>query len=382
LTSFSAVSAAEFADRAAALRPALRDAALATENNRRVPPANVELLRAAGLFKLYQPERYGGYELSYGRLQLAVSTYLGSACASTAWMQSVMASHAWITANFLDVAQRTVWGDHPDALVATAFSTTAGVTVERAANGLVLDGTWEFSSGCESADWIILRAPIVLETGMTSMLCLIPRSELEIVDIWYAAGLRGSGSQNVRARSVFVADAMTLDILALRGSPTPLYGLPFMGVFPYTVAAPALGVARGAIDAFREETLARPERTTQTVRQLRYARSAAEVDSAELVLSAVADRLESATRERRIMTSAERVLCKRDMSFATLLSKQAVERLAGMLGAHGTADAHPIQRANRDLAAIASHFGLNWDNAGELYSSVAFGLAPKDPMAL
>jgi two-component flavin-dependent monooxygenase len=192
--------------------------------------------------------------------------------------------------------------------------------------------------------------------------------------------LRGSGSQNVRADALFVPDAMTLDVLALRGSSRGLYGLPYIGVFQFAIAVPTLGLARGALAAFRAETSARPDRQTSPARQIRFAESEAEVDSAQLLLARAARELDAASTEGRLIPAAERVRIKRDASFAAKLCRSAVDRLVQVLGAHGVVDAHPIQRASRDIAAIASHHGLSWDTSGALYGSVAFGLIPPDPM--
>ena len=35
----------------------------------------------------------------------------------------------------------------------------------------------------------------------------------------------------------------------------------------------------------------------------------------------------------------------------------------------------------RDVLAISSHFGVNWDVSGEYFGREAFGLPPTDPMA-
>ena len=119
----------------------------------------------------------------------------------------------------------------------------------------------------------------------------------------------------------------------------------------------------------------------QAARKLRYARSAAEVDAAELLMARMARDFEATSAQRRIAPTEDRVRFKRDASFAAGLCRTAVDRLVEVAGAHGIADDHPLQRAWRDLNAIASHRGLGWDASGELFGQVAFGLPPTDPMA-
>ena len=85
--------------------------------------------------------------------------------------------------------------------------------------------------------------------------CLIPRKDWEPVDTWFAAGLRGTGSGDIRVQETFVPDAFTVNPAELDGRPSPgsavnaspNYRLPIAGVLPFNVSSPALGIARGAM---------------------------------------------------------------------------------------------------------------------------------------
>ncbi len=52
----------EILDRVRKLRPDIDARALATEKARRVPAETMEALRAADVFRIMQPYRFGGYE--------------------------------------------------------------------------------------------------------------------------------------------------------------------------------------------------------------------------------------------------------------------------------------------------------------------------------
>ena len=54
--------------RAVALKPVLRERQRETERNRRVSDATVTDIKSAGLYKVQQPARYGGYEFDIGTL--------------------------------------------------------------------------------------------------------------------------------------------------------------------------------------------------------------------------------------------------------------------------------------------------------------------------
>lgn len=59
------VSREELAERARAMVPALRERAPEAEKNRRVPDITHKEFIEAGFYKMFQPRRYGGYEMSW-----------------------------------------------------------------------------------------------------------------------------------------------------------------------------------------------------------------------------------------------------------------------------------------------------------------------------
>src|SRR5258708_35062727 len=90
---------------------------------------------------------------------------------------------------------------------------------------------------------------------------LLPRRDWEILDTWHAAGLKGSASNDVRVAGAFVPDDFTLDIgfgpvsgppVGSRINTPPMYRLPLSGFFFLNVTIPALGIGRGALDAYAD----------------------------------------------------------------------------------------------------------------------------------
>src|SRR3984893_11228108 len=87
------------------------------------------------------------------------------------------------------------------------------------------------------AGWI-MRGGIVPDADSTHeyRLFLVPAGDVTVEDTWYSAGLRGSGSDNVRATGVFVPEHRTVAMDTLRDghSPggllnhAPIYNQPFM----------------------------------------------------------------------------------------------------------------------------------------------------------
>ena len=65
---------------------------------------------------------------------------------------------------------------------------------------------------------------------------------------------------------------------------------------------------------------------------------------------------------------------RRDLAYATLLCTRAVDRLAVAVGAHGMLEHTPIQRAFRDVHAIANHAANNWDAQAIPFARELLGL--------
>jgi alkylation response protein AidB-like acyl-CoA dehydrogenase len=77
----------------------------------------------------------------------------------------------------------------------------------------------------------------------------VPASEVEILDTWHVSGLKGTGSHDIQATDLFVADEWTGSF----AEPAPVVRHPLDAVRPLgrlglELAAVALGTAQGAID--------------------------------------------------------------------------------------------------------------------------------------
>jgi 3-hydroxy-9,10-secoandrosta-1,3,5(10)-triene-9,17-dione monooxygenase len=131
--------------------------------------------------------------------------------------------------------------------------------------GFRLQGRWSFSSGCDFCQWAILGGvvpPLQAGEPPESRTFLVPRSEYTIEDNWHVLGLCGTGSKDLVVTEALVPAYRTLsyrETFALQHPGTtvntaPLYRLPFGAVFFYALAAPAIGVALGALQTFREQS--------------------------------------------------------------------------------------------------------------------------------
>ena len=211
---------AEMLTRAYALLPSLSKKAQATEELRRLPPETERALHEAGLFRILQPKRVGGSELDYVAL-VDFADVLALADASVAWNLSNLASHHWMLAMFDARAQNAVWDQDVDALIASSFIFPCG-RAKKVAGGFTLTGRWPFSSGVDSSEWNMLAGIVGSDDdadGLEYRVFLLPKRDYKIIDTWRANGLRGTGSNDVEARDVFVPDFMTLAVKDVAGGP-------------------------------------------------------------------------------------------------------------------------------------------------------------------
>ena len=378
----------EMIGRARELVPLLKSRAGETERLRRVPDENIDAFRRAGLFRIFVPKRYGGYQMDYATTQLVLCTELGCACGSSAWVQSVLAIHGWVVGMFPKAAQDDAWGTGPDTPIASAYTASTG-TATPVDGGYILNGDWQFSSGVHAGEWLTVMAALPVEGGINQFFFLVPKKDWTILDTWYAPGLRGTGTNDVRLTNAVVPASHVLNVSLSDGRATPgsklhdsyLYRLPIFSVFSWCLGPPAIGIARGALDAFIAHSAARPDRAGSPVRQLRIAKSAAEIDAAEALLEKNAAAIDRGVAARQSPSPQQRAKWRRDMAFAVALCVRAVGRLSAVMGAHGMIDQHPVQRAARDVNALANHTGLVWDIQGLFYAKLALGLDPLEPGA-
>ncbi|MEN3308434.1 MAG: hypothetical protein V7603_4636 [Micromonosporaceae bacterium] len=375
--------------RARELFPLLRGRAKDIDDRRHLTEDVVAAFTGAGFIRTLVPRRWGGLDLGFTEA-MAVTIEVARACGSMGWVGSFWMDHPQWVALYPERAQQEVWADGPDARIATSFAPVGQVT--RVADGFLLSGDWAWASGVGYSDWVMLgglvRDP---DTAADSRLFLVPTADVAVVDTWFSAGLRGSGSDNVVATGVFVPEYRTLAMRAVRegqtpgasAHPTPVLTAPLMTHAGYAMVAPAIGIARGVIDAWRDNartkahTYTREQVSAALPMQLKLAEATVLVDAAEMLVRQCLTAVESG----RATLLEDRVRHRRDISFAMRMVTRAVDDLMQLAGASALRDTSPIQRGWRDVRAVSSHVMLNFNAAAENYGRLALGLPlnPNDP---
>jgi 3-hydroxy-9,10-secoandrosta-1,3,5(10)-triene-9,17-dione monooxygenase len=387
---------AALAARAAALIPQLRDRAARTEQLRRLPPETERDLHDAGLFKIVQPKRVGGYEFDYVAL-VDCAEIIGRADASVAWNLANLASHPWMLAMFDKRAQDLVWNKDVNALIASSFIFPAG-RARRVEGGYRLRGSWPFSSGVASCEWNMLASVVSSEDeadGIEYRIFLTHKNDYRILDTWDAAGLRGTGSNDVEVKDALIAEPMTVAVSDLAGGPSPgsavnpnpLYALPVFSLFPYVLSGVALGNAQACLDDYvelarhRASTYDRTKLGDLQTTQIKIAEASAKIDAARLVMRQNCIQAMADAKRGQIPDMATKTRLRRDGAFSVNLCTEAVSLLFSASGARALFTTGVLQRQFRDAHAINSHFAFNFDAAGTNYGRVALGL-PSESLTL
>jgi 3-hydroxy-9,10-secoandrosta-1,3,5(10)-triene-9,17-dione monooxygenase len=373
--------------RARALVPGLRERAARADAARQMDPDTLDDLHRTGLLRFHQPRRWGGMELPFVAF-FDLPAEVARGCASTGWNVANLSVHHWMLALYDERAQEEVWSKNPDALIASGIAYPQG-RGRRVDGGFVVDGFWNFSSGVDACDWNMLA--VTVRDGdriVDHRMCLVPRSDYEIVDDWQVLGMRGTGSKSVRATDVFVPEHRALSMYLARGgsdfpgaraNPNPLYRVPLAALGSHGLAGAGVGNAQAAleltIEAVRERSTsytAMRMRDFQAV-QLRVGRAGAMVDAARLVIRADCLDAERIAQDGRAPTIEEKLRFKRNAAYAMELCTGAVDTLHALAGANGIYDRYPIQRLFRDQHALAAHIGFSWDAQGGPWALVALG---------
>src|SRR3569833_528820 len=383
----SAPALKELLSEANGLVQTLRDRALATERQRRVPEETIAEFRAAGFFLLMQPAAFGGNDYGFSAL-LDLITALGRGSTSSAWNCSNANRHQWLIGGFALQAQQDVWSHNSDAIACASYAPTGHA--ERTQDGQLIHGRWQFVSNVDNSDWAVLGIQLPAAERRFApepSFVLVPRAAWAVEDDWHVAGQCGTGSKSiVIAQPTFVPAHRRLPVsVAVAGSFSG--GIPFLSALPVCLVAPLLGTALGAIEQFIEHGRSRVTRGAVGGAgvhmsefypvQSRLAEASALADAAQLLIHRDIAEVEHAVASGRSLTLDERIRNRRDHAFAARLARQAVDVLFQAVGGEGLALDHPIQRMWRDANAIVRHITLNWDAVSAMVGQHLLGLVPK-----
>jgi alkylation response protein AidB-like acyl-CoA dehydrogenase len=355
--------------RVGTIAPVLRAHGPQAEIERKLSTATVSAMVEAGLFRIWAPRCFGGLEIDPVNA-LEVFEEVSRIDSAAGWNLQLSSSIAPAFAWFPDAVVQEVFGGSPDVILGgTLFPPGKAVRVD---GGYRLTGRWPFVSGCHHCAWFI--APAILSQDQTAsakaqqqedeLVLAYPAADAQIVDTWDTLGMRGSGSHDVLVNEIFVPEWRTTVL-----KPNARFGRAFQGalyrlsIWPTTaaLAAPALGIARAAIDEFLELSATKTAAYARTpLRERPFVQD--KIARAEALLGAGRAYVHESLREAWQSAEAGQTLDvkqKLKVLMATIFAIQAAAKSVDIIheiaGTTAIRNQFLFQRHFRDIHVITQH---------------------------
>jgi 3-hydroxy-9,10-secoandrosta-1,3,5(10)-triene-9,17-dione monooxygenase len=384
---------AEVLERINALLPDIEQRAQQAEDLRQIPDETIAALQDAGFFKLLQPKQWGGYEADPVSFYEAVRR-IGSACGSTGWVSGIIGVHNWHLALFDQQAQQDVWGEDTNVRISSSYAPMGmGEVVD---GGYKVNGAWAWSSGSGHASWVVVGGPVIKNGKPVDFgSFLIPISDYKINDVWNVVGLRGTGSNTIEVKDVFVPRHRFLSFGAmskneapgLEQNTAPVYKMPWGTIHPSTISTPIVGMAYGAYAAHVEHqgkrvraAYAGEKAKDDPFAKVRIAEASSEIDAAWAQLSGNLQAEYDLILAGEVPPMELRLKARRDQVRATQRAVGAIDKLFQNSGATALANGTPLQRFWRDAHAGRVHAANDAERAYVAYGNGEFGIPIGDTM--
>ncbi|NKB21802.1 MAG: hypothetical protein GKS01_15020 [Alphaproteobacteria bacterium] len=375
---------------ATALVPFLREKAAETENRRSMLPEVYDRLNEAGLLGITLAPGLGGLGMGLPtHLEAVMETARG--CGSTAWLHSLIGNQNYLVGWYPPQAQNEVRAAGGSLFTCLVMGAT--ITADKAEGGVRLTGSWPYVSGVDQANWLMLSAHDP-DNPKRNLTCLIPKSSVSVKDDWYCFGMKGTGSKTVSLDDEFVPDHRVLCFREAEQNGIPgsaindglLYKTsPNSTVFAFVVAAPAVGLAQCAIEAYRDRLKSRTNARMPSAQsewassQQRLGRARTQCDIAKATVLESAHKLMKQLEAGQRISAEDRIRYRMAMVEIVRLCSELVYDLFCDAGTGVMMDDSGLQRAFRDIHVLRSHFVILPEFATENAGRIQLGLDPTGP---
>ena len=382
MSSIAASSRHAVLDRVRSILPEIEARADEIERAAKVPLDLLEKLEAAGAFRICLPTMFGGEDLSQEDTSQVIEE-VSRADASVGWHLMVAAGSQIITSRLPAESLQEYYAQGANTWPKAAAS-PKGLAVP-VKGGFRLSGRWPLASGAREFEWISLGFMIKdegvvrrLPNGMPDMrICLLPKGDAKIIETWDAVGMRGTRSDDIEVKDMFVPEAWQGPFF---GS-SSVDGLSLQISMPSATSTHHLavvkGILRGAVADLAKDSLTRRPAFNPTmlmkdepVFRSRFGEIASRVDAVCALAEMCVYMLDTCGREGRDVTPAE---AARIGSAETLVHQEGTSLMDQMMmlsGSGGVYMTNRLQRRWRDLRCAAQHQAANIGN----YASFAASL--------
>ena len=384
-------------ERIESMREMLRAAGDEAQELRHLPPWAAKEMAANGLYRFALPAELGGEDVS-AREQIENVELVSSIDGSVGWCAHINSEINGLIVRRMERALCDKIFDDWEALVCSGLGPPNGPhpgrTAKREGDGWRLHYQGSFASGCHNATWNFVMSPVVMneDTGEgAENSFMVPKGEFEIVDTWDTAGMRGSGSHDVRMDGTYVPPEHLLPDRPLAPSEqwdNPTFRNPCHAV--YNKSAVALGVCKGAIESFIDLAQVKtPWGLTSPLKDMsqvhyRLGEAQATYMAARTFVLETQDAMEEHLGWKK-PSEGGRLEPEWDVFWPAYLacahSAQAVRHVVGIInntaGTTGSRMDSPLERHLRDAQQSATHALISWRH----YEDIGKTFVGHDPAA-
>lgn len=381
-------------EKARTLQKQLRDTTLEIDQTSHIPEEIIQAIRDNGLLKILRPKMFGGYETDM-RTYFEVVTEISRGNPSAGWFVSLSNIRDYmISYAFGREALNEIFGqNHDQDIILAGNFKPIRIDIEKVDGGyLIKDAQWPFVSGSPYADWFYFGAPVDDDNGgMEMAIIVIPRKDVEVLDDWNVIGLRGSGSNSVVVKEIFVPDyRVSLDRLAQKGhyiieelQDNPLYRTPFVPSLTLSIAAPALGIAQGGFDLHMERVRKAgigntfySKMSDAAVTHLQISEIDMKLECARMLFRQAINDLDDYSTRGQDFTQKESIRIKAVFGYANQQCKEAYDLMLAGAGSIFSYNNNVFQTFYRDFISMHLHGFITPSSLMETYGRVMCDLEP------
>jgi len=365
------------------IAPIIRENAGRSERNRSLATETVAAMKRAGLYRMTKPRVFGGMEvdpITAVQVWEAVSRIDASAGWNLIISSGGITFGSWIP----DQGIEEMFSGDPDSILAGAvFPPGKAIPVD---GGYRVTGQWPFASGCQHASWLAELASVYDgdelrrdESGNpVQILFAMPASDAEILDTWHTMGLCATGSHDLSVKDLFVPSHRAGRLAPLKQLPKA-FDIPLFHLTVWlpvaSLAAPALGNARAAIDALidlgskKTPAYGAAPLSTRSSAQMQLGQAEALLGAARAYFYQSLSAAWQTAQKREFLSQSEKIAIQLATSHAIDSSAKVVDLVHQAAGTSAIRLEKPFQRHFRDAHVITQHaFGSisRIESAGKL----------------
>lgn len=353
--------------------PLLSKNAVIADQNRVQTDETIEALEEIGAMKIACMKRYGGYEGGASML-VEVARTISYYDPSAAWCAVISNGSVMLANRFNDSLLDEVFADGP-VRMASIFASPQG-TATRENNGWRIQGKWPFSSNISHSEWAI--GILFLHDENTDPenppigFVMMKRGEYEVEDTWYTIGMRGTGSNTMHTKDLWVEDHRVITFEQLMGpgfeqDPDATFArrlTPHL-TMSTTIQSSSIGAAYAALDYVRDRggkrgiTYTHFKKATDSgafVQDL--GKASAKIDTALLMLQRSAAAIDAAASDIKPMPLSERARYRGGIGHAGHSLVEAVDDLCWLHGTSAFGETSLLGKMWRDINTGTRHASI------------------------